>query len=134
MYMCVMSGPAFITVTDVFTMPVHVGLSSTLLETVKDNYPLAYILSVAVAPFSLGDTPLQHYNNLLCLSWLQSYSDAVLLLQNDIIMNQVRRLVSDSKGSGGGGGARIYLKCCVIALCPYGVQSRGERSKLLVQN
>ena len=105
MYMCVMSGPAFITVTDVFTMPVHVGLSSTLLETVRDNYPLAYILSVAVAPFSLGDTPLQHYNSLLCLSRLQSYSDAVLLLQNDIIMNQVRRLMSDSKGSGGGGGA-----------------------------
>lgn len=101
--MCILSRPSFITVTEVFL--VSVGLSSALLESIRDSYPLAYILSVAVAPFSLGDTPLQHYNSLLCLSQLQSYSDAVLLLQNDVILNQVRRLVSDSKGSGGGGGA-----------------------------
>ena len=81
------------------------GLSSALLESVRDNYPLAYILSVAVAPFRLGDTPLQHYNSLLTLSWLQSYSDGMLLLQNDVILNQAQRFILDSKGGGGGGGA-----------------------------
>jgi hypothetical protein len=28
-------------------------------------------MSVAVGPFRLGDTPLQHYNSLLTLSYLQ---------------------------------------------------------------
>lgn len=82
-----------------------VGLSSALLESVRDNYPLAYILSIPVAPFSLGDSPLQHYNSLLCLSWLQTYSDAVLLLQNDVVLSQAQQLLLDSRGSGGGGGA-----------------------------
>ena len=82
-----------------------VGLSSALLERIRDNYPLAYILSIPVAPFSLGDTPLQHYNSLLCLSWLQTYSDAVLLIQNDTILRHAQQLLLDGKGSRGGGGA-----------------------------
>ena len=83
----------------------NTGLSSALLESVRDNYPLAYILSIPVAPFSLGDSPLQHYNSLLCLSWLQSYCDGVLLIQNDTILNHAQQLLLDSKGSGGGGGS-----------------------------
>ena len=82
-----------------------VGLSSALLERIRDNYPLAYILSIPVAPFILGDTPLQHYNSLLCLSWLQTYSDAVLLIQNDTILRHAQQLLLDGKGSRGGGGA-----------------------------
>ena len=34
------------------------GLGSFIMEQLRDDYPLAYILSVAVAPFSLGETPL----------------------------------------------------------------------------
>lgn len=82
-----------------------VGLSSALLERIRDNYPLAYILSIPIAPFSLGDTPLQHYNSLLCLSWLQTYSDAVLLIQNDVVLQHAQQLLLDRKGSRGGGGA-----------------------------
>ena len=83
----------------------YVGLSSALLERIRDNYPLGYILSIPIAPFSLGDTPLQHYNSLLCLSWLQTYSDAVLLIQNDVVLQHAQQLLLDGKGSRGGGGA-----------------------------
>ena len=85
--------------------PIVLGLGSALLESVRDNYPLAYILSVPVAPFSLGDTPLQHYNSLLCLSWLQTYCDAMLLIQNDVILRQAQQLLLNGKGSRGGGGS-----------------------------
>lgn len=75
------------------------GLSSALLEHLREDYPLAYNITVSVAPFSFGETPLQHYNSLLCLSWLQSYTDAVLLFQNDSILEQVQSLFSIGKCS-----------------------------------
>ena len=76
------------------------GLGSFILEQLRDDYPLAYILSVAVAPFSLGETPLQHYNTLLCLSWQQTYSDAVLLFQNDYVLQQAQKSTRAEKGAG----------------------------------
>ena len=76
------------------------GLGSFILEQLRDDYPLAYIFSVAVAPFSLGETPLQHYNTLLCLSWQQTYSDAVLLFQNDYVLQQAQKSTRVEKGAG----------------------------------
>ena len=76
------------------------GLGSFILEQLRDDYPLAYTLSVAVAPFSLGETPLQHYNTLLCLSWQQTYSDAVLLFQNDYILQQAQKSTRIEKRAG----------------------------------
>ena len=70
------------------------------MEQLRDDYPLAYILSVAVAPFGLGETPLQHYNTLLCLSWQQTYSDAVLLFQNDYVLQQAQKSTRAEKGAG----------------------------------
>ena len=77
------------------------GLGSVLLEHLRQDYPLAYIISVAVAPFSFGETPLQHYNSLLCLSWLQTYSDAVLLFQNDSTLEQVQSLLYSGRAATG---------------------------------
>ncbi|KAE8595545.1 hypothetical protein XENTR_v10015795 [Xenopus tropicalis] len=68
------------------------GLGARLCEEIRDTYPAGHILSVAVAPHETGDTPLQHYNSLLCLSWLQRYSDGILLFQNDDIMHRVAAL------------------------------------------
>nr|XP_033787772.1 tubulin delta chain-like isoform X2 [Geotrypetes seraphini] len=48
------------------------GLGARLCETIRDEYPLGYILSVTVAPHQTGESPLQNYNSLLSLSWLQS--------------------------------------------------------------
>lgn len=63
------------------------GLGSRLLEGIRDEYPLAYILSVVVAPWTSGESPLQHYNSLFSLSWLQRYSDGVLMFSNDEILH-----------------------------------------------
>ncbi|XP_029444108.1 tubulin delta chain-like isoform X3 [Rhinatrema bivittatum] len=50
------------------------GLGARLCEAIRDEYPLGYILSVTVAPHQAGESPLQHYNSLLSLSWLQRIS------------------------------------------------------------
>jgi len=52
---------------------------------------MACILSVVITPFSSGETPLQHLNSALSLAWLQKYSDAILLFDNDSAMDQVMR-------------------------------------------
>lgn len=65
---------------------VHVGLTSRLVEILRDDYPHQYILCVSVAPFLSGESPTQNYNSLLCLYWLQCYTDCILLVQNDVVM------------------------------------------------
>ena len=47
------------------------GLAAHLAERIRDTYPLAHVMSVAVSPHSSGDSPLQHYNSLLSLASLQ---------------------------------------------------------------
>ncbi|KAG8443465.1 hypothetical protein GDO86_012024 [Hymenochirus boettgeri] len=64
------------------------GLGARLCEEIRDTYPAGYILTVTVAPHESGDTPLQHYNSLLCLAWLQRYSDGIILFQNDEVMRR----------------------------------------------
>ncbi|XP_053322895.1 tubulin delta chain-like [Spea bombifrons] len=68
------------------------GLGSRLCEEIRDAYPAGHILSVTVAPHDTGETPLQHYNSLLSLAWLQRYVDGVLLFQNDDVMRQATAL------------------------------------------
>lgn len=64
------------------------GLGSHLCQEIRDNYPAGHLLSVTAAPHETGDTPLQHYNSLLCLSYLQRYCDGVLLFSNDDVMKR----------------------------------------------
>ena len=92
--------------------PTFAGLTSAILEHLRKDYPLAYILSISVAPFSLGETPLQHYSTLLCLSWLQTYSDAVVLFQNDAVMEQARKYLAggDIRGASRGGGEMVSVE------------------------
>ncbi|KAH0627678.1 hypothetical protein JD844_003774 [Phrynosoma platyrhinos] len=68
------------------------GLSSRLCETIREEYPLGRILSVSVVPHQSGESSLQHYNSLLCLSWLQRYADGVLLFHNDEVLKRVAAL------------------------------------------
>ena len=49
------------------------GLGSRLLEEIRDAFPMAHVVSVAIAPHVSGDSPLQHYNSLLSLASLQRY-------------------------------------------------------------
>lgn len=64
-----------------------VGLTSHLMECLRDEYSLQYILNVSIWPFQSGEAPLQHYNSLLTLPYLQQYSDAAILFHNDVIMS-----------------------------------------------
>lgn len=77
------------------------------MEQLRARYPLSYIINVTIAPFMRGETPLQHLNSLLCLSWLQSYSDAVLLFGNDSILDQAHKYLSHSKVRAVGAGTRL---------------------------
>eukprot|EP00731_Ephydatia_muelleri_P038619 Em0831g2a len=76
---------------EIYSLLTSAGLGSALLEHLRDEYPAHLLLSIAVAPFASGETPLQHYNSLLCLSWLQQYADAVLFFQNDLILKHISK-------------------------------------------
>ena len=65
-----------------------IGLTCHLMEAVRDAFPIQYIFNVAITPFSSGETPLQYYNTLLSLPYLQEYSDCVLLLHNDMLLKE----------------------------------------------
>ena len=68
-----------------------IGLGSRFVEKVRTEYPRSTILSVAIAPHSHGELPLQHYNSLLALSHLQQFADGVVLFQNDSVLEDVMK-------------------------------------------
>ncbi|KAG9337757.1 hypothetical protein JZ751_028255 [Albula glossodonta] len=43
------------------------GLGARLCEEIREEFPVGHILSVSVAPYQSGESPLQHYNTLLSL-------------------------------------------------------------------
>ena len=47
------------------------GLGSSIIEAIRDEFPTMHITSITVGPFVSGESPLQHYNGLLTLAWLQ---------------------------------------------------------------
>ena len=84
------------------------GVGSAVIEQLREDYPFSYILSVSVAPFSHGETPLQHYNSLLCLHRLQTHTDGVLLFQNDHVLTQALKCTTASmSGSAGSQQGRL---------------------------
>ena len=54
---------------------------------------------MAVAPFHTGETPLQHYNSVLCLSWLQKYVDGIMLFSNDSVLASVQKMDAKPKAT-----------------------------------
>ena len=74
------------------------GLGSRLLEVIKDTYPLAHAVSVAVAPHVSGDSPLQHYNSLLSLASLQRY--VLFLIKRDKVPRGLRYCPGYPGGNG----------------------------------
>ncbi|KAJ8415814.1 hypothetical protein AAFF_G00403710 [Aldrovandia affinis] len=59
------------------------GLGARLCEEIREEFPVGHILSVSVAPYQSGESPLQHYNTLLSLSSLHRSVDGLLLFCND---------------------------------------------------
>lgn len=86
------------------------GLGSRLLELARDEYPRATLVSVAIAPFAAGDTPLQHFNMALALATAHEVADAVVLFDNDDALARARRTsrrraVHRGAGASAGGGS-----------------------------
>ncbi|XP_065842239.1 tubulin delta chain-like [Oscarella lobularis] len=77
------------------------GLGSRLVETIRDDYPLAHLMSVTVAPYWTGESPLQQYNNLLCLDRLNRCCDAIILFHNDEILKTLEAANASSSGGPG---------------------------------
>ena len=72
------------------------GLSSRLVEALRDEYPLQHIMNIAIAPHWTGESPLQQYNSLLCLACLQQNSDAIMVFNNDIIFHTLEEASGQS--------------------------------------
>ncbi|EDV26875.1 uncharacterized protein TRIADDRAFT_54235 [Trichoplax adhaerens] len=75
------------------------GLGSRICEAIREEYPINYILSVGVSPHRSGESPLQCYNSMLSLSYLQNYSDGIILYENDDVINRIMSLRSKSESS-----------------------------------
>ncbi|XP_022099004.1 tubulin delta chain-like isoform X2 [Acanthaster planci] len=97
------------------------GQGSRLCENIKDEYPMAYILSAVVAPHISGESPLQNYNTILSLGWLQRFSDAVDLFKNDEILhltmganaaNKTRNSQQTSLAD-----MNCYISDCIAGMC-----------------
>ncbi|RNA04724.1 tubulin delta chain-like [Brachionus plicatilis] len=64
------------------------GCGSRLIEELRNEFGWKkLIFTQSVAPFRDGELPLQHYNNLLCLSHLHEHADFIGLYQNDDILS-----------------------------------------------
>lgn len=55
------------------------GLGSRILEEFREEYRKEYLASVCILPFKGGESPLQSYNALLSLAWLQESSNIIAL-------------------------------------------------------
>ncbi|XP_070185958.1 tubulin delta chain-like isoform X2 [Littorina saxatilis] len=75
------------------------GFGSRLCEALRDEYPMNYLLSVTFAPCASGESPLQHYNSLMCLATLQRSADGIMLIQNDDILAKVQKRSPDNQAS-----------------------------------
>ena len=88
------------------------GLGSLLAERIKDSYSRQTLLSVSVLPFARGETPLQHYNTTLALDTLYQQCDAVMLFDNDTVLELLTAL--STKGGGGAGKGAVGLPFAVM--------------------
>ncbi|KAK7493279.1 hypothetical protein BaRGS_00015405 [Batillaria attramentaria] len=75
------------------------GFGSRLCEALKDEYPMNYLMSVTFAPCASGESPLQHYNSLLCLATLQRLVDGVVLIRNDDVLNRLQKRLPEGQVS-----------------------------------
>ncbi|CEG49149.1 cryptic tubulin [Plasmopara halstedii] len=79
------------------------GFGCRIMETMRDTYPKAYIVTASVAPScTRGDTPLQNYNAILTLKTLQDVADAVIYKDNDDLLRTVnhwKTMIRDQAGN-----------------------------------
>ncbi len=92
---------------------------------------MTYILSVAVGPYTSGESPLQHYNSLLSLTWMQRFSDGILLFQNDEVLQRMLAIKSSKDASFGK--MNGYISDCLAGLfLPLGNNSHQKKENSVV--
>ncbi|CAK8671999.1 unnamed protein product [Clavelina lepadiformis] len=67
------------------------GWGSRLCSELCDLYPTAYRLWNVINPHSTGESPTQHYNQILSLSKLQENADGIVLFENDHILDTLAK-------------------------------------------
>lgn len=78
------------------------GVGGRLIEELREMFPMHFITSCPVAPFSHGEASLQHYNSVMSMASLQRHADAVMMIQNqDVLKLLVDRLPRQRDGAGG---------------------------------
>lgn len=100
------------------------GLGSRLVAEVRDAYPRRCLLTAALAPFSRGELPLQHYNSILASACHQRHADGVVLFRNDQIVDLLRATRAPDSGGEPGrlgfGDINRYVAGCLHGLVdPY---------------
>jgi hypothetical protein len=83
------------------------GFGSALLEVLADEYPCSTVAAAAVAPGRGGgsDTATQSINCCLALQHLSQYAHAVLLLDNQVLLDSLNSKLSSSRGTTSSRGA-----------------------------
>ncbi|MGH0120500.1 UNVERIFIED_CONTAM: hypothetical protein FKN15_066824 [Acipenser sinensis] len=61
-------------------------------------YPVGHILSVSVAPHQAGESPLQHYNTLLCLAALQRETEDFASLTSLLLQHYSSAVLAVARG------------------------------------
>ena len=69
------------------------GVGAYVTELLREEYPHAALLNLAVWPFGSGEVIVQDYNALLTMARLQATADAVLLLSNDQLHKACAKLL-----------------------------------------
>lgn len=84
------------------------GFGSALLETLADEHPLSTLAAVAVAPGRAGgsDTATQSINCCLALRHLSQHAHAVLLCDNQVLLDQLNNNNNNSTTAAGGSSSR----------------------------
>jgi hypothetical protein len=81
------------------------GFGSRMLLELREHYPSQRLMTVSVAPYRSGETPLQNLNSVMTLQALQEYADGVIWFSNDDLMRllskdlQSERMPVKFKGS-----------------------------------
>ena len=95
------------------------GVGTRLIEELREAYPMHFLTSCPVAPFSHGEASLQHYNSVMTMASLQQHADAVLMTQNQEVLKLLvdrRPRQRDGAGSGGGGAGGGMAGSATIAV------------------
>ena len=84
------------------------GCTSRLIEHLREEYGYKkYMFMQSVAPFRHGELPLQHYNNLLCLSLLHEFTDAIYLHQNDDVLSFIEKIQNEANRASSAGSMKL---------------------------